>query len=43
MSQMLQHLVVSLNVQLTPFTANPEFQMTTTNDDFSLKSGFRKL
>ena len=36
-------LVVALNVQRTSITAKSEFQMTTTDHGFSLKSGFKKI
>ena len=38
-----RNLVVALNVQWTSFTAISEFQMTTTEHGFSLKSGFKKI
>ena len=38
-----RNLVVTLNVQWTSFTAKSEFQMTTSEHGFHLKSGFRKI
>ena len=38
-----RNLMVTLNFHLTSFTAKSEFQMTTTEQGFHLKSGFRKI
>ena len=38
-----RNLGITLNVQWTQFTAKSEFQMTTTEHGFHLKSGFRKI